>query len=63
MHGKLRAMVSGLVRFMLLHVPFCVHLFVCEHPCAGGQYLKGQTFYFSPFQRSQAVAGSVTFSL
>lgn len=35
---------------------------LCVRVMWGGQYLKGQTFYFSS-QRSQASAGSVTFSL
>lgn len=43
----------------------CARLSSCVCVCMsmwGGQYLKGQTFYFSS-QRSQAPAGSVTFSL
>lgn len=62
MHGKLRAMVSWVSSFYAVAcAPLCSC--VCVYIRGGEQYLKGQTFYFSRSQKSQAGAGSVTFSL
>lgn len=45
MHGKLRAMVSEVVCFMLLYVPLCVHVFVCARHVRG-TVLKGANILF-----------------
>lgn len=62
MHGKLRAMVSWVSSFYAVACALLCSC-VCVYIRGGEQYLKGQTFYFSRSQKSQAGAGSVTFSL